>query len=83
LPGAQRFGSAAAAALARLLLNFRAISGKTSLCASGGAADRLEPVLGIVAIELKICEKLLLVTSGLSLLDIGTYYDNNFVPSII
>jgi hypothetical protein len=37
---AQRYGSAAAAGLARRLLNYRAISSKTRLCASGGAAVR-------------------------------------------
>jgi len=42
---AQRFGSAAAGP-ARLLLNYRAISSKLSLRASGIAAVRLEPVLG-------------------------------------
>ena len=52
---AQRFGSAAAAGLAKLLLNYRAISSKLSLRTSGRAAVRLEPVLGGLISFFTVC----------------------------
>jgi len=43
---AQRSASPAAAGLPRLLLDYRATSGKRAAVASGAAAVRLEPLLG-------------------------------------